>query len=108
MRDDTKHATERKATRQLVLPTSEVNDDIHLTVKEELTGTNTEDIERINIGSNKICIREDLCEGEDGVSKESIQAIFNMGYVEVNDPVPIHHAFTTYLREHFFATAARY
>ena len=36
MRDDTKHATEGKATRQLVLPTSEVNDDIHLTVKEEV------------------------------------------------------------------------
>ena len=31
-------------------------------VKEELTDSNTKAIERINIGSNKICIREDLAE----------------------------------------------
>ena len=29
-------------------------------VKEELTDTNTKAIERIKIGSNKICIRADL------------------------------------------------
>ena len=47
MRDDTKHATEAK-------------DDTHLTVKEELIDTTTKAIERIKIGANKICIREDL------------------------------------------------
>ena len=34
VRDDTKHATEFRATRQLVLLTSEAKDDTHLTVKE--------------------------------------------------------------------------
>ena len=60
VRDDTKHATEGRATKQLVLPTSESKDDSHLTVKEELTDTNTKDNERIKIGSNKICVQDDL------------------------------------------------
>ena len=54
VRDDAKHATERRATRQLVQITFEAKDDTHLTVKEELIDTMTEDIERIQIGSNKI------------------------------------------------------
>ena len=83
MRDDTKHATKGKATRQLVLPTSKAKDDIHLTVTEELTDTNTKDIENVRIGSNTICIREYLAKEKMVFSKESSQAIFNMGNVEL-------------------------
>ena len=83
VRDDTKHATEGRATRQLVLPTSEATDDTHLTLKEELTDTNTKAIERIKIGSNKICIQEDLANEKMMFSTESSQAIFNMGHVEL-------------------------
>ena len=43
-----------------MLPTSEAEADTHLTVQEELTDTNTKEIESIKVGSNKICIREDL------------------------------------------------
>ena len=58
MRDDTKHAMEvERASRKLVLATSEASADTHLTGKK---ASNTKEIERINIGSNKICIREDL------------------------------------------------
>ena len=95
MRDEKKCATEGRATRQLVLPTSEAKDDTHLTVKEELTDTNSKAMERIKIDSNKICIREDLAKEKMVFSKESSQAIFNMGNVEThrtnenNDPVPI-------------------
>ena len=81
MRDDTQHATEGRATRQLVVPTSEATDDTHLTVKEELTDTKKKAIERIKIGSNKICIQEDLAKEKMVFSKESRQAIFNMGNV---------------------------
>ena len=55
------------------LPTSAAKDDTHLTVKEELNDTNTKDIEGINIGSNKICIREDLGKKKMVFSKESSQ-----------------------------------
>ena len=72
-----------RASKQLVLPTSEATDDTHLTVKDELTDTNTKAIERIKIGSNKICIREDLAMEKMVLSKESSQAIFNMGNVEL-------------------------
>ena len=60
VRDDTKHATEGRATRQLVLPTSEAKDDTHHTVKEELTDTNTKDIERIKVGFKKIVFENTL------------------------------------------------
>ena len=50
-------------------PTSEATDGTHLTVKEELTDTNTKAIERIKIGSNKICIQEDLAKEKDGVQQ---------------------------------------
>ena len=60
MRDDTKHATEvERVTRKLVLASSEAEADTHLTGKEAFADTNTnEEIEIINIGSNRICIRE--------------------------------------------------
>ena len=83
MRDDAKHATEGRATKQLVLPTSEATDDTHLTMKEELTDTNTKAIERMKTGSNKMCIQEDLAKEKMAFSKESRQAIFNMGNVEL-------------------------
>ena len=83
VRDDTKHATKVRATRQLVLPTSEAKDDTHLTVKEELTDTNIKAIQRIKVGSNKFCIQEDLAKEKLVCSIESSQAIFNMGKVEL-------------------------
>ena len=84
MRYDTKHATEvERATRQLVLPTSEAEAETQLTVKEELTDTNTKEIGRINIGSNKTCIREDLAKEKMVFSRESSQTIFKMGDVEL-------------------------
>ena len=52
-------------------------------VKEELTDTNTKSIEKFKIGSNKICIREDLAKMKMMFSQESSQAIFEMGDVEL-------------------------
>ena len=52
-------------------------------VKEELTDTNTQATERIKIGSNKICIREDLAKEKMVFSQESSQAIFEIGNVEL-------------------------
>ena len=51
-------------------------------VKEELTDTNTKAIERIKIGSDKICFREDLTKEKMVFSKESSRATFEMGNVE--------------------------
>ena len=48
-------------------------------VKEE---ANTEVMERINIGSNKIGIRSDLTKKNMMFSQESCQAIIEMGNVE--------------------------
>ena len=63
MRDDTKHATEvERAFRKLVHATSEADAETHLTEKEVLTDAfsnneaNTQEVERVQIGSNKICI----------------------------------------------------
>ena len=57
MRDDTKHAMEvERAPRKLVLAPSEAEANAHLTEEEALTDTNTKEIERIKMGSNKICI----------------------------------------------------
>ena len=44
---------------------------------------NTQEIERVQIGSNKICIREDLAKEKMVFSKESSRAIFEMGNVEL-------------------------
>ena len=77
VRDGTKHAAEvERATRQLVLPFSQAEAETHLTEKEELTDTNTIEIGRIKIGSNNICIREDLAKEKMVFGKESSQAIF--------------------------------
>ena len=49
-------------------------------VKEE---ANAEVMERIKIGSNKICIRSDLAKNNMMFSQESCQAIVEMGNVEL-------------------------
>ena len=67
-------------------------------MKEE---ANTEVMERINIGSNKICIRSDLTKKNMMFSQESCQAIVEMGNVElielknfrVQCPSCLHHTF---------------
>ena len=48
VRGDTKHATEvERASRKLVLPTSEAEGDTHVTLKEEFTDSNAKEIEKI-------------------------------------------------------------
>ena len=76
MRDDTKHATTGQQPGNWCYPLLKR---LMASVKEELTDTNTKDIERIKIGSNKICIREDLAKENMMFSKESRQAIFQHG-----------------------------
>ena len=49
----------------------------------QTTDTNTKVIERIKVGSKKICTREDLAKEEMVFSQESSQAIFEMGNVEL-------------------------
>ena len=76
--------------------TSQMNVDTHLSDKEvstnefleneavkELSETNTKAIERIKIGSNKICIREDLAKENMMLCQESSQAVFEMGNEEL-------------------------
>ena len=72
--------------RKLVVSTFEAEADTHLTWKEALTDTNAKEIERIKIGSNKICIRKDLAKEKVVFSKESSHAIFEMGNVELIEP----------------------
>ena len=61
----------------------------HLSEREIITDafsnseTNTQEIERVRISSNKICIREDLAKEEMVFSKESSSAVFEMGSVEL-------------------------
>ena len=90
MRYDTKHATEvEQASRKLVRATCEADVGTHLSEKEVITDAfsnnegNTQDIGRVNIGSNEICIREDPAKEEMVFSKESCRAIFEMGDVEL-------------------------
>ena len=107
VRDDMKHAMEvERASRKLVLATSEAEADAHLTGRKTLTNTDTKEIERIKIGSNKICIREDLAKEKRVFSKETSHAISAMG--SVNHRFNAHHAFTTFLKAHFFAIAVSY
>ena len=61
----------------------------HLSEQEVITDAfsnteaNTQEIERMKIGSDKICIREDLAEEKMVFSKESSRAVFEMGNVEL-------------------------
>ena len=92
------HSTEADvATRKLEHTTSNTDVDTHLgnkevstnafseseAVKEEIAETNTKAIERIRIGSNKICIRENVAKENMMFSQESSQAIFEMGNEEL-------------------------
>ena len=52
-------------------------------MKEEIALTKTKAIQRIKIGSNKICIREDLAKENMMFSRECSQAISEMGNVEL-------------------------
>ena len=79
VRDDAKHAMEaERAPRKLVLAPSEA-----VTGEEAPTDTNTKEIERIKIGSNKICIREDQAKEKMVFSKETSHAISEMGNEEL-------------------------
>ena len=70
-------ATPRPAPKTFVIVKNEV-------VKEELTDTKTKAIERIKIGSNKICVyRGDLAKEKMVFSQESSQAVFEMGNVDL-------------------------
>ena len=42
---------------------------------------NTQEIERVKIGSNKTCVREDLAKEKMVFSRESSRAVFEMGNV---------------------------
>ena len=64
-----------------VVKKEDITDTISQTeaVKEEAS---TEAIDKIKIGSNKICIRNDLAKKNMMFSPESCQAIMDMGNVE--------------------------
>ena len=74
----------------------------YLDDKEERTDTNTKAIERIKIGSNQNCIREDLAKEKMVFSQESSEAIFDMSSVELIElktsiiqcPSCLHYVFT--------------
>ena len=91
MRDNTKHATEvEQASRKLVQATSETDVGTHLSEKKKssqmhsrTTRRITQDVERVKIGSHKICIREDLAKEKMVFSEESSRAIFEMGNLEL-------------------------
>ena len=90
VQDDSKHITETDlATGNRTQSISEMNVDTHLGDKEVSTDAfsnneaNNQGIVRVNIGSNKIGIREDLAKEKMAFSQESSQAIFNMGNVEL-------------------------
>ena len=108
MRDETKNATEVEMTTSNSERTaSKVDVGIHLSEQEVVTdalfknGAKTQELERVNIGSNKICIREDLAEDKMVFSEESTRAIFEMGNVELIElkkssmqcPSCLHHVF---------------
>ena len=68
VRDDTKHAIEGRATRQLVLPISAATDDTHLTVKDELTDTNVDQIHGHGITTKLVTHIEALQKGSEFTS----------------------------------------
>ena len=70
----------------MISVTKEVNTNALLeneVAEEELTDANTKVIERIKIGSDNICIREDLAKEKVVFDHESRQALFEMGNVEL-------------------------
>ena len=91
--------------------TSHMDVDAHLSDKEVSTNAlvkiDTKAIERIKIGSNKICIREDLAKEKMAFSQESSQTIFEMGNVELielkTSMIQCSSCYTTFLKGQFFA-----
>ena len=86
--DETKRATEVELTsRKPVRTVSKVDVSTHLSEQEVITDSfskneaNSQEIERVKIGSNKNCIREDLAKEKMVLSKESSRAVFEMGNV---------------------------
>ena len=67
---------------------------------------NTEAVNKIKMGSNKICIRNDLAKKSMIFSPESCQAIMDMDNVELIELTKpefnAHHVYTTHLREQLY------
>ena len=94
MRDETKNATEvevEMATGNRERTASKEDVGTHLSEQEVVTDAllknkaNTQEIARVKIGSNKICVREDLNKDNMVFSEASSRAIFEMGNVELID-----------------------
>ena len=90
VRDETKNATGVEiASRKLVRTVSKVDVAAHLSelevIRDVLSNNeaNTQELERVKIGSNKICFREDLAKEKMVFSKESSRAVFEMGNVKL-------------------------
>ena len=90
VQDDSKHITETdQAPGNRMQSISKTFVDTHLGDKEVSTDAfsnneaNNQVIERVKIGSNKICIREDLAKEKMVFSQESSQAVFEMGNVKL-------------------------
>ena len=90
MRDETKNVTEvEMATGNSERTASKVDVGTHLSGQEVVADAllkneaNTHEIERVNFGLNKICIREDQAKDKMVFSEESSRAIFEMGNVEL-------------------------
>ena len=85
-----KNATEVEiASRNLVRAASKVDVGTHLSEQEVITDAfsyneaDTQEIERVKIGSNKICIREDQADEKIVFSKESSPSVFELDNVEL-------------------------
>ena len=90
VRDDTKNATAVEITsRRLVRAVSKVDVGAHLSEQEAVTDAfsnseaNTQEIERVKIGSTKFCIRKDPAKEKMVFSKEFSRAVFERGNVEL-------------------------
>ena len=108
MRDETKNAPEvEMATGNTERTASKVHVGAHLSEQEVVTDAvlkneaNTQEIQRVKIGSNNICIREDLAKDKMVFSEKSGRAVFKMGSVELIElkkssiqcPSCLHHVF---------------
>ena len=107
-RDETRDATgveKASGNSWRTASTADVDTDLR---EQEVTAdallkneANTQEMERVKIGSNKICIREDLAKDEMIFSEKSSRAIFEMGNVELIEvkktsiqcPSCLHHVF---------------
>ena len=88
VREDTKHVTSMEiAAGNSMRTVSTVDVGTHLSEQEVITDAfsnneaNAQGIERVKIGSNKICVREDLATDKMVFSKESRRAVFELGSV---------------------------